>query len=57
MKPKEDIFNKLGQALVQQGATVDLFLTSSINMELATISPLSVQTSGNVHFYQDFTLS
>lgn len=56
MKPKNDIFQKLGEQLSQQGVTVDMFITTEVNIELATISPLAVLTSGNIYYYQNFNI-
>jgi hypothetical protein len=33
-----------------------MFITTDTAIELSTISPISILTSGNVYFYQNFNL-
>ena len=57
LKPKNDIFGKIGDELSDKSVTVDLFITAAADMELATISPLSKLTGGKVFFYPNFDIN
>ena len=56
LKPKVKNFAELGEKLSLKSVSIDLFITSEFEMELATISQLSIKTSGNVYFYPDFKI-
>ena len=55
-KPKVETFSVLGDLLGQNTVTVDMFITTDINIELKTISPLAMKTGGKVYFYPNFQL-
>lgn len=46
----------LGKELGQLSVTIDLFVISDKNMEIKTISPISIQTGGKVFFYPNFKI-
>lgn len=52
--PKETPFTKYAEQLVQRGCTVDLFVTTDRQVDLAGLAPLAQETCGHIYYYNNF---
>lgn len=56
LKAKNNHFQQIADKLNQKAVTVDMFITSEAQIELATIGELSRRTAGTLHYYPKFKL-
>lgn len=52
----DPFYEKLGEACVTTGVSVDLFITTNTYVDIATIGTTSYMTNGSVYFYPGFTM-
>eukprot|EP00397_Hematodinium_sp_SG-2012_P002207 GEMP01002213.1.p1 GENE.GEMP01002213.1~~GEMP01002213.1.p1 ORF type:complete len:1042 (+),score=152.49 GEMP01002213.1:405-3530(+) len=55
LRPANDAYEKLGEKLVMESVSVDLFVGTSSSFDLATVLPIVTITGGDVHFYPNFS--